>query len=265
MDYNNIPTDRRNLERLIVTYPQKAMITKEAFEKISDNAIDKGIFTKSPIAVKDGKTYNCIDSSEIRINYDNFNPILKKIALGCFALSIFFYLIGGGIFSFSFWAIPSAILTLLAFTIPKDKQLIFHRHKGILEMPGTYYDKPHHVPFKDAPLFFAPYGAAGLFYWALKTKRSFKFSFKDFFPIDLNYFMAPGWETLSYWVWYMDRNRPLPPGDVFDQYRTADFERRKAQGFPPPLYKSRIPTPEATPEQQAERERYWRDEEYMVM
>jgi hypothetical protein len=65
-------------------------------------------------------------------------------------------------------------------------------------------------------------------------------------------------EVESYWsfmVWYMDKNRPLPPGNTFDPYRQQDFERRKALGFPKPLYPSNIPTPEATPEQQAERKR----------
>jgi len=62
----------------------------------------------------------------------------------------------------------------------------------------------------------------------------------------------------------MDKNRPLPPGSAFDPYREKDFQRRKSEGFPPPLYKSTVPTPEATPEQQAERENYWKDEEYIV-
>jgi len=60
------------------------------------------------------------------------------------------------------------------------------------------------------------------------------------------------WEFV---VWYMDKNRPLPPGTAFDLYREADFQRRKAEGFPKPLYKSYIPTPEATRRQQLERER----------
>ncbi len=37
--------------------------------------------------------------------------------------------------------------------------------------------------------------------------------------------------------------------------RQQDYERRKAEGFPKPLYPSNIPTPEATKEQQAERKR----------
>ena len=69
-------------------------------------------------------------------------------------------------------------------------------------------------------------------------------------------FSLADWEREDYWnflVWYMDKNRPLPPGTAFDEYRQRDFERRKAAGFPKPLYKSAIPTPEATPEQQQER------------
>ncbi|MBL3658879.1 hypothetical protein [Fulvivirga sediminis] len=57
----------------------------------------------------------------------------------------------------------------------------------------------------------------------------------------------------AFTVWYMDKNRPLPPGTAFDPYRQKDFERRKAEGFPKPLYPSNIATPEATKAQQAER------------
>ncbi|WFO14845.1 hypothetical protein M601_013075 [Cellulophaga baltica 4] len=66
------------------------------------------------------------------------------------------------------------------------------------------------------------------------------------------------WNREDYWnflVWYMDKNRPLPPGAAFDEYRKQDFERRKAEGFPKPLYPSNIPTPEATKEQQAVRKK----------
>jgi len=42
----------------------------------------------------------------------------------------------------------------------------------------------------------------------------------------------------------MDKNRPLPPGKIFDPYRQKDYERRKKEGFPKPLYQSWITTPE---------------------
>jgi hypothetical protein len=65
---------------------------------------------------------------------------------------------------------------------------------------------------------------------------------------------------IEYWsllVWYMDKNRPLPPCQELDAFRDRDFERRKAEGFPLPLYLSHIDTPEATPEQQRERDKHW--------
>ena len=68
----------------------------------------------------------------------------------------------------------------------------------------------------------------------------------------------------SFYVWYMDKNRPLPPGSAFNEFREKDFQRRKAEGFPPPLFKSLIPTPEATAEQQLIREAFWKDEDYMA-
>jgi hypothetical protein len=50
----------------------------------------------------------------------------------------------------------------------------------------------------------------------------------------------------------MDKNRPLPQDTAFDSYHDKDFERRKAEDFPKPLYPSAISTPEATKAQQAE-------------
>ena len=64
-----------------------------------------------------------------------------------------------------------------------------------------------------------------------------------------------GKDGISFFFWYMDKNRPLPPDKSFDAHRQADFERRKAEGFPRPLYPSDVPTPEYTEEQQRERER----------
>jgi hypothetical protein len=63
--------------------------------------------------------------------------------------------------------------------------------------------------------------------------------------------------SFSFIFWYMDPNRPLPPGEIFDSYRQADFERRRAEGFPLPKIDSRIDTPEATLEQQQERNAVW--------
>lgn len=51
-------------------------------------------------------------------------------------------------------------------------------------------------------------------------------------------------EWLSLYVWYMDKNRTLPPGTAFDIHRERDYERRKNEGFLQPIYPSAIETPE---------------------
>lgn len=57
---------------------------------------------------------------------------------------------------------------------------------------------------------------------------------------------------------YMEEEE-LPDMPEFEKYRQKDFERRKAEGIPPPLYPSSIPTPKATLERRKEREKYRKD------
>ncbi|MRT94880.1 hypothetical protein [Ancylomarina sp. 16SWW S1-10-2] len=259
MDYTNIPTDRRNLERLIVTYHEytQKFIHVETGEDLQPK--------NHTYYVKDGKTIDHFDLNFMRFNLTSFRPTNINVGWGLLVFGLFILLIGGQfLVACIILFVPSIYFFIIGYTLPKHKYIIFHRDKGILELPGAFYDKPHHIPFDDVPAFFAPNGAAALFYWSLKVKRTNKVGIKDFFPISLNFFMSPGWDGWSYWVWYMDRNRPLPPGVGLDEFRAADFERRKAEGFPAPLYKSRIETPEATPEQQVEREKYWKDIDFMM-
>lgn len=68
-----------------------------------------------------------------------------------------------------------------------------------------------------------------------------------------------GVEKWSFYVWYMDKNRPLPPEKVFLPYNDKDFTRRKAAGFPKPLYFSLVPTAEHTVEQKKERHLFWKE------
>lgn len=52
-----------------------------------------------------------------------------------------------------------------------------------------------------------------------------------------------GEEAIRYWsfiVWYMDRNRELPPFARFDPYREKDLERLRKENFPQPLYERYI-------------------------
>ena len=129
------------------------------------------------------------------------------------------------------------------------KELILNREEGTISMPRAFKKENVVISFEEGDgivKFTAGGGAAPDVYLVFLHKNRKKgghLSHSDIYAF---------WEFV---VWYMDKNRPLPPGTAFDPYREADFQRRKAEGFPKPLYKSYIPTPEATRRQQLERER----------
>jgi hypothetical protein len=168
---------------------------------------------------------------------------------------IFFFIITrpyrGGTGLYYFLGISTVfIFGFLYHYIAPKKYFIASRQTGKLKVPISNKKPEVWVNFSEG---FAYEKTAYLddFYTSLffQTKPEVKpgavFSLADF-------------EREDYWnffVWYMDKNRPLPPGSAFDSYREQDFERRKAAGFPKPLYPSDISTPEATAEQQKEREK----------
>ena len=129
------------------------------------------------------------------------------------------------------------------------KELILNREEGTISMPCAFKKENVVISFEEGDgivKFTAGGGAAPDVYLVFLHKNRKKgghLSHSDIYAF---------WEFV---VWYMDKNRPLPPGTAFDPYREADFQRRKAEGFPKPLYKSYIPPPEATRRQQLERER----------
>ena len=149
------------------------------------------------------------------------------------------------------------LLMLFAATVGK-KAVILDREKGLITIPGWFYEKSHTQAFNKAKfLWIGTGGASGAL--GQQLVMAYPNSTRAFW---LNTHVGEFDKSWSFLVWYMDRNRPLPPGDAFDPYRQEDFERRKSEGFPPPLYKSTFATPEATQDQNIERRKYWKDEAY---
>ncbi|UTD13951.1 hypothetical protein HER15_11960 [Tenacibaculum mesophilum] len=136
----------------------------------------------------------------------------------------------------------------------KHKELVLDRLNGMVSYPDFFYSKPLQGKFSELKAVISISGdidgAPG------DEKLKFVNTFRPR-KIDILRTISydDPYQEWSLYVWYMDKNRPLPPGTAFDPYRQQDFERRKALGFPRPLYKSTIPTPEFTKEQQAERRR----------
>jgi len=130
------------------------------------------------------------------------------------------------------------------------KECIFNREDGLVTFPGFLWDENITMPIKNIIFRISGPGGTGGSAFKLQIQRPDKFKTKYFSSLGNNCY-----QDLSFVLWYMDKNRPLPPGDAFDEYRDQDFERRKVAGFPQPLFHSTFDTPEATPEQQLERKK----------
>ena len=181
-----------------------------------------------------------------------FSTTLYFILAGVFLLvaCIFLTLEEHAILVFSVASIP-AVFCLLYGIYGPAKQLTYDRLNDTITLSRPLFLKHKVLKFSTGYAVKAYYSAtegiidSSLLFVPDKRKLSFGGKITDT-------------DQKEYWhftVWYMDKNRPLPPGTAFDQHRQKDYERRKAEGFPKPLYPSAIPTPEATRAQQRERER----------
>ncbi len=130
--------------------------------------------------------------------------------------------------------------------MPK-KEFILNRIDGTITFSGWTWNKNSTMPFSEVK-------------FTLSKNANLCVIRLDLIGTEQLVNMAGLWHAdMSLFTWFMDKNRSLPPGNAFDPYREIDFERRKAEGFPPPLYPSFVSTPEATPEQQAERDKHWKE------
>ena len=138
------------------------------------------------------------------------------------------------IFSIIFFIIGS--FSFLYYYKNSKKLLVLDRLNGMVTYPGFLFSKPCSVPFNELLASVASFANAGasLVFYHYNGITGTSISAEDYKP-------SGNW---SFIVWYMDKNRPLPPGEAFDPYRKKDFQRRKSEGFPPPLYPSYIDTPE---------------------
>lgn len=107
------------------------------------------------------------------------------------------------------------------------KRLVFDRMNGVVTFPSSFIFPSKTIPFEK-----------------VNTDHAAIFErFKGItHPTTMFFIDIPGGtggeEYWSFYVWYMDKNRPLPTGTLLDPYREKDFLRRKAEGFPPPKYES---------------------------
>lgn len=113
-------------------------------------------------------------------------------------------------------------LIFYLFLRPQQQLVIFDRETGVVTLPPVTWGKSETVPFHKLVVI---WGRSGIHVY--RSDR-FKISLK------LTGLETPGntdrdW---SFYVWYMDKNRPLPPGTAFDPYRARDDARRRGEKIP---------------------------------
>ena len=139
-----------------------------------------------------------------------------------------------GVFVLVIFFLTGILYIIYHYTHP-SKKIILDRFNGIITFPNIFYGKPITIPFDKV--------LAALKLNGIGAPVSLGFYHHKILSTSIRIDNTPK-SSWSFIVWYMDKNRPLPPGKVFDPYRKRDYERRKAEGFPEPLYESWISIPE---------------------
>ena len=159
--------------------------------------------------------------------------IYLYLAAGCFFISIIGLTSDKDPIFFTIISFLIGCFCILYYYKHPKKLLILDRLNGLVTYPGFLYSKPYTMSFSDVVAkIVSSGGRASLVFYHYNGITGTSISAGDYIPI----------RNWSFIVWYMDKNRNLPPGEAFDPYREKDFHRRKAEGFLPPLYKSNIPT-----------------------
>jgi hypothetical protein len=139
---------------------------------------------------------------------------------------------------FGFALLITVAFFLAYFLFYPTKYVVFDRMTGMVSLPSFFIGRSKKVRFED--LFLEAKGQ----HWHSDKKILLGVTTKCSSSAG-GY--IPGLATFEWWSWYvqyMDKNRPLPNGTLLSAYRQKDYERRKAEGFPEPLYLSKVNIPE---------------------
>ena len=224
-------------------------LVKKYFHRVPKNIYEK------PSTFDKGfkKVYLVLEDFLIETDLQDIRWVFIFLLGGVFLFSVLIHIFSGGDSTDFFYLIEwiaFIFFVIYGLTMPKQ-EAILNRIDGLITFDGFLWQDNITMPFSEVEFCYSTGGEDLQGAFQLQIMRPNKW-------VTFAISIALGrdcYKEMSFITWYMDKNRPLPPGELFDPYREADFQRRKAEGFPKPLYPSDIPTPEATPEQQAERER----------
>lgn len=159
--------------------------------------------------------------------------ILIFIILGINDESWFEYILGG---AFAM-VVGTYSLYYIAFYLYRAKQVItFHRLTGMIEVPKRLFAGWNGAtitfPFIDQYITWVPGFGGAMYKLSYPNSRA-----------SINFMPGKMRKEFSFILWFMDRNRQLPPSKRLDPYRGKDFLRREAEGFPAPLRRASIKIP----------------------
>lgn len=134
-------------------------------------------------------------------------------------------------------AVVIYLLYYIAFYLYRAKQVItFHRLTGMIEVPKRLFAGWNGAtitfPFIDQYITWVPGFGGAMYKLSYPNSRA-----------SINFMPGKMRKEFSFILWFMDRNRQLPPSKRLDPYRVKDFLRREAEGFPAPLRRASIKIP----------------------
>ncbi|MDO3376530.1 hypothetical protein [Geoalkalibacter halelectricus] len=136
-------------------------------------------------------------------------------------VSLFFFLCFSAV---AFLPIPAILLSFVyPFKRPKERLLIWDRENGTVTLPPRFWGEPEVVPFKDLKVKKIRNLGSFVQFHVLAAFRP-----SDGQPIEFG-LLHNNDKDWAFYCWYMDKTRPLPPGEVFDPYRERDEERRRRE------------------------------------
>ncbi len=167
----------------------------------------------------------CLNDNLYVFDYYSFNGDLKWGG-GIMLFSVILHFFSGGTLTSGPFLITGLIFLfglsyLIKLLVIKNKKVIMDRMEGLFSYPNYWSNTPAIVNFKDAILLFTHKGKMSV-PALVAPYTNVKFGGFTLAIVDVM-------SQFSFYVWYMDKNRPLPPGTAFDAYREKDFERRKAE------------------------------------
>lgn len=136
---------------------------------------------------------------------------------------------------FDYFAVGFSILYILAlippvllaffyvFKRPKKRLKIWDRENGTVTLPPRFWGEHEVVPFKDLKVRQIRNLGSYVNFTVLAAYRP-----SDNQPIEFG-LLQDNEKDWAFFCWYMDKDRPLPPGEVFDPYRERDDARRKRE------------------------------------